>query len=156
MRNRLCFRVLRGLGSLLVLAVIAVGCGTGGPVIGSVSGLVTHGGEPVSPGLVNLVSKTGFAVSVKLDRNGVYTARSQHGNGVPLGTYRVSVTDVPLTDQEVVAALRGGSVTVAPPTDLVKIPPKYREFGTSGLTIEVQEGVNVFDIELDPKSKPGI
>ena len=61
------------------------------------------------------------------------------GDGAPIGSYRVAIGDLPGDDPDDFRPSR--------------IHSKYQSFDTSGLTFEVGDGDNVFDIQLDPPER---
>ena len=128
--------------------LLAAGCGGGeeAPPTASVSGKVTFQGAPVTEGFVNFASDAGFAASAPLQEDGAYELVTQYGD-MPTGPYKVSVTPPSPPDTGM-----GDATAEAPPMpDPENIPKKYREYGTSGLTVEVTEdGANTFDFDLQP------
>ena len=131
---------------LLCTCSIAAGCSEDGPAIGELSGTVTFEGQPVTDGIINFESAAGFGVSVPLTAEGTFELASQYGSGIPQGSYRVSVTPPPPPVDPSQPA--GG--TSGPPPDPKNIPRKYRDFSTSGLTVEVTEISSVVTFDLMP------
>jgi hypothetical protein len=128
---------------LLAIAWLSLvgGCGGTGPALAPVTGKVTVAGAPLTSGTVNFESvDRGFAAPGVLQSDGTYKVRSQHGDGLPIGRYRVSITPPPGNDP------LGGKK--APPSS--PIPEKYRSFTTSGLDADVRPGAGPFNFELSP------
>jgi hypothetical protein len=84
----------------------------------TVEGKVTLDGKPLAAGKVSFHPKAGKAVVADLNKDGTYTAKK-----VPIGEVRISIK------------AKG-------------VPKKYADPKTSGLTVEVKEGKQVFDIAL--------
>ncbi|WP_417388441.1 carboxypeptidase-like regulatory domain-containing protein [Gimesia sp.] len=110
---------------------------------GALSGKVTYKGEPVKEGLVQFNNpEKGFGGQAVIDEDGTYTVTNSSG-GLVTGTYQVSV--VPPTIEK-----SFGPDT--PPSEVLKempnIPQKYHYPKSSGLTVEIKEGENTFDIEM--------
>ena len=138
-------RCLPPLALLLAAIVLGVtGCDRG-PPISEVSGKVTFQGQPVSEGVINFASESGFGAQARLAADGSYSLRSHHGKGIPLGSYKVSIAPPPF--DPVPADL---SKPPAERPQYPDIPARYRSFDTSGLTAEVREGGNVFEFDMKP------
>lgn len=98
-----------------------------------VSGKVTLGDAAVSAGNVLFMMEDGHAASTVLGTDGTYSTECRPG------TYKVAVTPPELVDP---LAASGNSQA------RVSIPNRYQDLGTSGLTIDLKEGDNRFDIPL--------
>jgi len=126
----------------------ASGCGGGGPAIAPVSGEVRLDGKPLAEGYIQFASPTGFGAGSALKADGKFRFRSQYGNGIPLGVYRVAIVPPPPE----------GPIPMVPDRKAKKglpisqIPMKYRDMGTSGLSADVKVGNNDFQFEL--KTQP--
>lgn len=127
------------IGSLTIAAVSMLfvsGCGGGTELTeGTVEGRVTQAGQPVPNGEVSFFSpqhSVGALTEIKPD--GTFSLSGK----LPTGLYTVSVSGVPLSPD----------VKVAPPT---KIPKKYWNPNTSGLSFPINGGKNVLDIQLSEK-----
>lgn len=141
--------MLRCLSSCSAVLVLLACCGCGGgdePVPVAVSGNVSFKGQPVTQGVVFFMSDQGFGASAEIDAQGRYVIRSQYGKGIPAGTYRVSVTPPPEAANESDAAPISAAKETHP-----EIPPKYRDFSTSGLTVDLGDKPMVFDIQMQAK-----
>jgi len=137
-----CENKIAGL-MLLVAGLALCGCGSAGPDVSKVSGTVTFKGQPVRDGIVSFMSDSGFGTSALLGEDGSYQLRSQHGKGIPSGIYKVTVSPM----SEDVAESKSRSYRVAKRDD---IPSKYQDFETSALELRVEEGPQVFDIQMKP------
>jgi hemoglobin len=106
---------------------------------GNVSGKVTYLGKPLTGGQVGMHSAAGKTYSAAIKEDGSFSLKS-----VPVGTYKVTVMTQP-------AAPGAPRLPPAPPGGAAKgvaIPVKYSTANTSGLTYEVSEGEQTFDIDL--------
>lgn len=135
---------------LLVFPLVLVGCAGKGEV----SGKVTFAGKPLQFGSVQFQSADGLVVPGKIEPDGTYKV-----SGVPTGTARISVNSV--DEEGAIAfnkAVSAGSKNVDPTKpgkmpkgrleDFNKIPGKFNEFSSSGLSYDVKSGQQVYDIEL--------
>jgi hypothetical protein len=148
------------LGAVLLATLVASGCG---PRFGSIVGVVTHEGKPIKWGNVKVVW-TGppgptNAASATLNQDGSYEiGRIPAGNTVQIC---LNIPMIPMggtlgggrPDPEVVRKIREK-------LGYVEVPQKYTRPATSGLSLEVKQGVNVFNIDVpaeaagDKSSKP--
>ncbi|MCC9605738.1 hypothetical protein LOC68_21440 [Blastopirellula sp. JC732] len=118
-----------------ILCASAVGWTDFKPSTGTIHGQVTYGGQPVTGGDITFYSgELEGGISESLDAEGKFVTQT------PLRTGAYVVTILPPED----------------PSQLVvrvvakAIPAKYRDPNKSGLTIDVREGVNSFDLEMKP------
>ena len=119
----------------LICACSWIGCGQGNPT-GSISGKVTHNGEPLTTGVVMFLdSDAGIGASAELDADGVYEVLS-----LPTGQYQVAIQAPPAPSPEEVAS--GAQL------EKLEIPDKYLDPQTSGLTATITEGENSADFTL--------
>ncbi|MEQ8637246.1 carboxypeptidase-like regulatory domain-containing protein [Gimesia maris] len=133
---------LFALGALILLAGCQNSTNDFGPT-GALSGKVTYQGEPVKEGLVQFNNpEKGFGGQAVINEDGTYTITNDSG-GLVLGTYQVSV--VPPTIEK-----SFGPDT--PPSEVLKempnIPQKYHYPKSSGLSVEIKDGENNFDIDM--------
>ena len=131
------------LPALILSAILLGGCGPS-EKLGRIGGTVTFQGKPVSKGMVlfSCIDK-GVNMTAQLKEDGSYEIIMAKGAGLPLGTYKVCVSPPP-----VFHAI--GKPAPAQPPPCPNIPPKYRNYNTSGLAVEVKDGENTFDIEMKP------
>ena len=141
--------LLAGFSSLILL--VLAGCG--GPGLATVEGKVTMDGQPVIAGRVIFNSEDGkTAIIAKIAPDGSYRALD-----VPCDTMKITVT--PLEKIERIRAQRGtkgknSGVSEAQAEALeatARIPEKYSNAGTSGLTFTVKSGTNLHNIEISSK-----
>lgn len=125
--------------------MLSLGCGGG---TGTVSGTVTHNGQPLPYGSVQFVSPGGAFVS-EIGPDGSYTI-----NAVPTGVSKISIT---CQDPKYVEYMKALSASArdpklpkpkGSPEDFNKIPNQYTDPNTSGLTYEVKSGKQTHDIVL--------
>lgn len=103
-----------------------------------VSGKVTLAGAPVSAATVLFMTDDGQAATAELNSDGTYVVHCRPGR------YKVAVTPPPPPDPLAAPA----AAPSAPRSTAPSIPQRYRDLGRSGLTIDVKEGDNKFDIPL--------
>jgi hypothetical protein len=141
------YRLHRFVVAAMALVTAAlVGCGSDGPELVNVTGIVTLDGKPIPNAVVtfNPVAAGGSNSMGKTDAKGRYQLEfSQDKKGalvgehvVEIATKKVSASDMPDTG-EVVS------------TEYVAIPAKYRKRGT--LKAEVSKSKNQIDFQLDSK-----
>ncbi len=115
---------------------LLLGCG---PAFeSSVSGKVTHGGQPLSKGNVSFHPVAGGPVAYgTIQSDGTYSVKTGTGQGLPPGEYKVTVsaTDPPPPDVE---DAPGVLIT----------PPQYNNVKTTPLTKTISPGANVINIDL--------
>ena len=132
------------LAAWIVVAIVLTGCNQSDS-LGQVSGQVTFRGEPVSEGLVLLVgAEQGIHVTAEVRPDGTFDVVTLDGGGLPPGSYQVGITpprvEFPIDPSQPLPIVR----------DHPDIPAKYRNTATSQLTINVQEGENRLDIDMQP------
>ncbi len=129
---------------VLVVSLALAGCGGAAKETGSISGTVTFNQQPVMEGTVvfNPTGNAGYVASAEIQSDGTYQVVTQDGGLIP-GEYVAVVqpTVVRLPDTE-----------TSPGAEEFKkadnIPAKYRSSKTSGLTLTVTPGKQVFDIQM--------
>lgn len=134
--NHVSYRMMLAFGSCL-LASYLIGCGSGGPPSGTISGKVTLNGQPLSTGVVVFSNAAaGIAADAELNASGEYRLDTP----IPAGPYDVAVQPPPPPppDQLEQAAARPKS----------PIPEKYLTPETSGLKATIQAGKNTADFAL--------
>lgn len=131
----------------LFLSIAAIaplwGCGSSGPEMASVRGVVTYDGQPVPKGLVSFqaVAADGRNATGLIQPDGSYELQTENPrDGALLGEYRVSIS---ARDDEVLMYI---PKKPTPPKRLV--PQKYENPETSNLTATVASGSNTHNFEL--------
>lgn len=133
---------------LLIAPAILVGCAGKGDV----SGKVTHNGKLLPYGSVQFQSADGLIVPGTIGSDGTYRV-----SGVPTGTAKISVNCV--DDEGAIAFAKAMSAAAKDPAnksakpkgkleDFNKIPGKFNDFTTSGLSYDVKSGQQTYDIDL--------
>ena len=136
-------RVLCALGLLLVLA----GCGEGesdAPQLGTVTGTVTSGGQPVVGATVTFLPDSasgtvGPASTGSTDESGKYSLTGSGDAGAVVGTHKVSIACPMITSS---------ASGEAPPAGACNLPAEVSSIDTTPLTREVKAGDNTIDFDL--------
>ncbi len=135
---------------VLLIGMLAVGCGSDTSKPAAVSGRVTYKGKPVPKANVSFtpVEGTSRAASGLSDSNGYFTLGTFSTNdGALIGKYRVSIIARGPDRQPKAGESMSGMPGEMMPGDPV-IPTKYFAPDSSGLTFEVKRGSNRADFEL--------
>ena len=137
---------------LLSLATIAcvTGCGSSGPAMAPVSGVVTVDGAPVENAAVMFVPEGGGRPATGLtDADGKFSLETlEPGDGALVGNHKVTVTGVKTTG---IQATEDGLSGVVDPSQVKEewfVPQKYSKPDTSGLTQEVKRGMEPVELKL--------
>lgn len=135
------------------------GCG-GGPYTATVSGKVTYRGKPLEDGWVAFVHPDGRFAKAMIQPDGTYSSPE-----VPGGQVKVTVISEPTPPPLPPGARLPGGTRVPPnPTYMeavkkalnhARIPDKYRNPDSSGLSLTVNRGSNQFDIPLEEGAAKG-
>jgi len=151
-------RQITGCFLCVALAMFAVaGCLGKAQPTGTVSGKVTHQGKPVPAGcLVTFVSDRGVAALGTVDASGRYQLMFAGKPDVPALEYNISVTfpgvvGTEMTDEDERKFMAGDAGTIAKfarKERIAPIPTKYADEFKSGLSFQIKEGANSFDIDL--------
>lgn len=146
---------------LAVLCLSLTGCGgTDFGPMGSVSGRLTMDGKPLEAGtqLLFMQMEKGYAAFGQTDAEGnyelVWMREGRNWTEVPVGNYKILIQppEVKNVDElDADAMLAGADQDIKPATAV--FPKKYQQHTTSGLQLEVKEGVNKHDISLDSSAK---
>jgi len=125
----LCLCLAAGMGGL-------AGCAPGYPETARVSGTITLNGRPLNTGEIQFISTTGMIAYGRVQPDGSYRLTSfQPDDGAVPGKHQVIIRPIP-THQTY------GMV------GLIAIPDRYADPNTSGLTAEVNPGINSIPFEL--------
>ena len=118
---------------VLLLLVLLAGCDDR-PTRVPVSGIVTIDGQPLDRGNIKFVPQNGRPSAGKIGEDGRFTLTCYDGNdGVLLGTHRVQVAANRIISDSKIEWFA---------------PPKYADFRTSEISVEVTEPVDDLKIEL--------
>lgn len=131
----------RILGLSLVLLASILGCGDGGPELGTVQGRVTLDGKPVPNATLTFIPQFEGSPSYGVtDSNGSYTlAFTDTKNGAMLGSFDVQIETKKISKQEMSDDAQGE------PPPFIAIPKKYRG---KAFTAEVKRGSNECNFEM--------
>jgi len=148
---------MRGLsfvGPTIVLAVVlpaAVGCGSGGPPVYGVSGIVTIGGSPAQNIQVTFMPTDAShpIASGKVDASGRYTLASGAKNrtGAVAGSYKVVLTQLDVASQAELDARYSASGR-ADPIPVASFPKEYQSVDTTPTEVDVAAKANTIDIQI--------
>lgn len=131
---------------LALVAPVLAGCGGSGK--GDVSGKITYNGQTLPYGSVQFMSPGGAFVSM-IESDGSYSIK-----GVAAGISKISITcqDPKYAEfmKQLSESARNPKVPKPKgnPEDFDKIPSKFTNPESSGLTYTVKSGSQTFDIEL--------
>jgi len=129
------------------LAIFLVGCGDGGPALGTVEGVVTLDGQPVVNAEVTFNPqglKSGTASYGRTDAAGHYSLMfTRTKAGAMVGQHFVDILTERLSPAQIEERKQAGLAT---PDKQVVIPKKYRKPGE--LKADVQKGSNVINFSL--------
>jgi hypothetical protein len=134
---------VRSRGLILVPLLVALGCGR----TAEVTGKATLNGKPITSGSVTILAADSLIYSGQLDEQGGYQILN-----VPRGSAKVAIAS---PDPSKLAAGMSGvkksktpAVPASTPAGWFPLPAHYADFEKSELRLEVQGGVNKFDIPL--------
>lgn len=117
---------------LLLFIVCTLGCQPQ-EELGRISGKVTHGGKPLSRGLVMFANRgKGVYMTAPIQADGAYEVQMAKGAGLPLGDYEVAVAPPPI-DHPIGPILNPPKIEDEP-----DFPEKYRNWDTSPLKVTIQ------------------
>ncbi len=126
---------------LLLAVILAVTCGCSGPKesVGQVSGKVTSAAGPVTDANIQFVRPDGVPIgAATLNTFGEFVLQK----AIPVGNYQVAL--LPIVEE-----VSAEDVDPRRHEEVVKrIPQKYWDSYTSGLTASVKEGKNAFTFRL--------
>jgi hypothetical protein len=128
--------------ALCTILVGLTGCGTDGPELGSVSGVVTLSGTPVADAHVTFSPTGGRPSSATTDSSGRYVLEySASHEGALIGNHAVRIS----TKRDAFSAEGEGAVDV--PAREEVIPARYNT--ETELAVDVEAGSNTFDFVLE-------
>ncbi len=130
--------------AVALIAVASVGCGSSGPELAPVKGVVTLEGEPLEGAVVLFQPNDGGKPATGLtDASGGFVLTTlEEGDGAQVGVNSVSVTkELPSTSS---ADVEEGEISDVE----LGTPPRYASPQLSGLTVDVQQGMEPVTLEL--------
>ena len=129
-----------------VIVALLVGCSAGSKQSvpqGKVQGKVNYKGEPVTSGRIVLyMGQSGAGAEAEIQRDGSYAIDRQ----LPVGKYLVTI--LPPVEKGSAIKREIAAKDAAKNTDDWKLPKKFGQEKTSGLSIDVAVGNNITDLEL--------
>lgn len=131
----------RLVASAALVAVLGAltGCGSGGPKIVPVSGVVLIDGQPLAYGHIQVLPTGWRPASGRIGADGRFTlTTTTNGDGCAVGTHTVVI-------------LAGESLN--PDTMKWHAPQKYSDSKTSGLTVTITQATDDLKIELKGEGK---
>ena len=133
---------------VLLVVLLSSGCAPTPPV-GQVTGKVRFRGGVLPTGTVTFLCADSRSVSARIATDGTYRM-----DGVAAGPARISVISHPRVPpgfrKAPVIPGEPAQPAVAPEPPPVAIPVRYGKPETSGLTYDVQKGVQTHDLDLQP------
>jgi hypothetical protein len=152
---KLFFRLGPALSVALGLLVSGCGSGSGDPSLVSVSGTVTHSGNPVAGATVTFHALEGSGSAFGMtDADGVYSLTTAPGNsGARPGDYAVTITKIEISGGDDLPEDHPdyGKKPLARQSAKSVLPEKYGDPKSSGLTVTVEEKSTSIDFVLDAK-----
>ena len=145
------------LGLVFAFIFILSGCSGGNGTVGYVNGKVTVPDAKSPEGLLVRFANgaTGIGANAVVAEDGTYELKCKGSKGVPVGTYKISVTAYkrPLTDKEYSDSMSAPSAEQKKVKDEQNakkklVPKKYRLPTTSGLSYEVVSGSQEHNLNL--------
>ena len=146
---------LHRIRSALIFPIVLLFAGCSNEVdygpTGTASGRLTLSGKPHSAGtqVVFMHPEKGYAAFGSTDTEGNFQIASWNDGNLPIGTYRVMIQPPAgdlnpdtATDEQLLAGVQPEVVPEA------EFDFKYRQTSTSGLSYDVEEGPNEFQIDL--------
>ena len=137
---------------LPIFVLMITGCGSDGPELIPVSGTVTLNGTPIDEVVVTFVPHHAGKPAMGLtDKQGRFSlSTTELDDGVAVGPYYATVTSI---DQGATRPDAQGLSTGLEmhPRQKSIIPERYTLFQTSGLSYEVQDGMEPISIKLTSK-----
>ena len=125
--------------SLLLWVALITGCG--GPYDASVTGVLLIDGSPGNSGTVTFYPRAGGAPAyAQVQEDGTFEARTGDEQGLPSGSYDVTVRVV----EKIPAEIEGD-----PPRFKSLIPVRYKNPQTSGLAFDLTSGRNEIEVSLE-------
>jgi len=129
--------------SLCALLLFCCGCPAPNGDIGTVEGIITLDGEPVSQASVMFFPSAGRASIGKTDETGRYTLiYTRSTDGAVIGTHKVTISTEAKADDGY------GNEEAAVEARKEIIPQKYIDRKKTDLTATVEPGSNTFNFDL--------
>ncbi|CAN5412461.1 hypothetical protein BH11PLA2_BH11PLA2_41680 [soil metagenome] len=145
----LLINFLRTTIAIITVMAFGTGCGKSNEEPwGKVQGTVTFQGKPVENAILLFSNSTlGIDMTTFTDKDGRFEIHTAKVGGLPVGTYRISISPYTPSEQPTDTIVFDKK---APVKAFENIPMLYRNIATSGLTAEVTAGENDFQFEMKP------
>lgn len=146
---------LRSLLAACGVLLAAAGCSSEvdyGPT-GTIAGRLTKSGTPLQARthVIFMHPEKGYLAFGATDEEGRFTVTSWNDGQMPTGRYGVMIQPPAAEyDSETASAedVMNNPEKYSVPPPQADFPARYRELSTSGLSYEVKQGANSFDIDL--------
>jgi hypothetical protein len=144
---------MRHIAPALLVCLLLIGCGKGGPAKGTVSGTLTYKKQPLNGAALHLdpMAEGGSKTVIPVDQQGNFRA-----TGIVAGDYRVKVEGslgskpppsiAKMTEEQKQKMADKIKAMESPPT--IPFPVRYKEFETSHLTVTVERGSTTLNLDL--------
>lgn len=126
--------------ALSLVLCLSVGCNGEKATL---TGKVSFRGTPIAKGQV--VFESGKNTFVGMIEDGQYTARTKGSTSLPLGTYKATVWP-PIPERKINP--KTAEYEAVSPVDVSMYPKKYQDELTSGLSVILEPGAQVYDIDM--------
>ncbi len=146
-------KILTILPLLFICAVILLdfsGCTKKSSIpTGQVKGTVTFDGKPLEDGKITFVISGQRDSSAEILNGEIINATTlKSGDGIPIGSAKVSIYSEKIVGTETVKGDDDPTATFTIEKKAPRIPAKYNNIATSGLTCEIVAGENTLKFEL--------
>jgi len=128
-------------GGVVVLLVLAAGCGRG---IGNLTGTVRFNGKPLPGGTISFYDAANAVHSGEIKEDGAYEVK-----GVVAGEAKIAV-EVPLNIGYAQTGMPTVKVGSGRPLKMPTIPGRYRDPKESGLRCQVAAGDQIHNVDMTP------
>lgn len=149
MNNRLLNICLIG---LFVVLPVLIGCGGSKIKTGKVTGMVTLDGKPLEDGRLTFVATEGRDGFADIQNGQIVNATTlKSGDGISLGIVKIAVFSQKSDGMITVKGDEDPTQTFTMEKKISRIPLKYTNPDTSGITHNIESGENNITIELKSK-----
>ncbi len=128
----------RAIVALSVVLIFAVGCSDGGTKKIVVRGTVTYNGQPLDSGILQFTGPNGAYTAGVIKADGTYEIAD-----VMPGETKVAIQEAPRSDGS-----SSGGKHQAPSKEPQRIPSKFLDVKTSGITVTITPSTTNLPIEL--------
>ena len=129
------------------VTILFLGCGSGRPPLGRVTGTVTFDGKPLASGTITFETQGRRPATGRIEKGQIVEMTTYDtGDGVPVGSHKVAIWAMEEAGSAIVANPGEGKMPDMSGKSL--IPAKYNDPNTSQLTAEIKSGENVVSFQL--------